>query len=71
MKIVLRKDIFACFFSIHNTISLSCHEQVCLSGLNILVHDMINLLYLSLLLETEIFDRCIITFLCKWLKIAL
>ena len=58
------KDIFACLFSIHNTISLSCHEQVCLSGLqsftfpddgrsisrnvahlNILVHDMINLLY--------------------------
>ena len=29
-------------------ISLSCHEQVCLSlraHLNILVHDMINLLY--------------------------
>ena len=25
----------------YNTISLSCHEQVC----NILVHDMINLLY--------------------------
>ena len=39
---VLHKDIFACLFSIHNTISLSCHEQVCL---NILVHDMINLLY--------------------------
>ena len=32
----------------HYTISLSCHEQVCLSELahlNILVHDMINLLY--------------------------
>ena len=27
------KDIFACLFSIYNTISLSCHEQVCLSGL--------------------------------------
>ena len=27
------KDIFACLFSIHNTINLSCHEQVCLSGL--------------------------------------
>ena len=26
------KDIFACLFSIHNIISLSCHEQVCLSG---------------------------------------
>ena len=61
--IVIHKDIFACLFSIHNTVSLSCHEQVCLSGLrferyfshhrasrnvahlNILVHDMINLLY--------------------------
>ena len=30
---ILHKDIFACLFSIHNTISLSCHEQVCLSGL--------------------------------------
>ena len=36
------KDIFACLFSIHNIISLSCHEQVCLQ---VLVHDMINLLY--------------------------
>ena len=33
MTKVIRKDIFACQFSIHNTISLSCHEQVCLSGL--------------------------------------
>ena len=66
----IHKDIFACLSSIHNIISLSCHEQVCLSGLrferyfshhhlpddgrsisrnvahlNILVHDMINLLY--------------------------
>ena len=29
----IHKDIFACLFSIDNTISLSCHEQVCLSGL--------------------------------------
>ena len=29
----MHKDIFACLFSIHNIISLSCHEQVCLSGL--------------------------------------
>ena len=64
------KNIFACPFSIHNTISLSCHEQVCLSGLrfemgdypddgrsisqnvahlNILVHDMKNLLYYNIL----------------------
>ena len=34
----IHKDIFACLFSIHNIISLSCHEQV-------LVHGMINLLY--------------------------
>ena len=27
------KNIFACLFSIRNTISLSCHEKVCLSGL--------------------------------------
>ena len=24
------KNIFACLFSVHNAISLSCHEQVCL-----------------------------------------
>ena len=31
---IIHKDIFACLFSIHNIIiSLSCHEQVCLSGL--------------------------------------
>ena len=29
----IRKNIFACLFSIHNTISLSCHDQVCLSKL--------------------------------------
>ena len=27
------KNIFACLFSIQNTISFSGHEQVCLSGL--------------------------------------
>ena len=32
-KRAIHKDIFACLFSIHNIISLSCHEQVCLSGL--------------------------------------
>ena len=32
-KYLLRKNIFACLFSIHNTISLSRHEQVCLSRL--------------------------------------
>ena len=30
----LCKNIFACLFSIHNTISLSRHAQVCLSGLH-------------------------------------
>ena len=55
-KCDIRKNIFACLFSIHKTINLSRHEQVCLSGyvsrdtspiahLNILVHDVINLLY--------------------------
>ena len=62
------KNIFAYLFSVHNAISLSCHEQVCLmrlrferyfshhrpnkrsfsrnvASLNILVHDVINLLY--------------------------
>ena len=29
----LRKNIFACLFSVHNTISLSSHEQVCLTRL--------------------------------------
>ena len=29
----MRKNIFACLFSIHNTISLSRDEQVCLSRL--------------------------------------
>ena len=32
-EVNIHKDIFACLFSIHNIISLSCHEQVCLSGL--------------------------------------
>ena len=53
----IRKNIFACLFSIHNTISLSRREQVILSGLrferyfshqthlNLLAHDVINLLY--------------------------
>ena len=31
--ITIHKDIFACLFSIHNTITLSCHEQVCLRRL--------------------------------------
>ena len=34
-KVDIRKNIFACLFSVHNTISLSCHEQVCLIRLSI------------------------------------
>ena len=30
MLLDIHKDIFACLFSIHNIISLSCHEQVSL-----------------------------------------
>ena len=46
----IHKNIYACLFSVHNTISLSGHEQVWsisrnVAQLNILVHDMINLLY--------------------------
>ena len=33
MRFDIRKNIFACLFSVHNTASLSCHKQVCLSGL--------------------------------------
>ena len=29
----IRKNIFACLFSVHNTISFSRHEQVCLMRL--------------------------------------
>ena len=32
-KYALRKNHFACLFSVHNKVSLSCHEQVCLLGL--------------------------------------
>ena len=28
-KFIIRKNIFACLFSVHNIISLSRHEQVC------------------------------------------
>ena len=39
----MRKNIFACLFSVHNTISL--HVMNKYVSLNILVHDVINLLY--------------------------
>ena len=41
MRFDIRKNIFACLFNIHNTISLSCHEQVCLSSINI-IKDYVN-----------------------------
>ena len=30
----VRKNIFACLFSVHNIISLSCHERVCVMRLS-------------------------------------
>ena len=33
-KLSMRKNIFACLFSVHNTICLSCHEQVCLMSVH-------------------------------------
>ena len=75
--IYIRKNIFACLFSVHNTISLSRHEQVCLmrlrferyfshhrpddgrsisrnvASLNILVHDVINLLYYNFIYNLQ------------------
>ena len=48
----------------YNSENTSDANGVHLEG-NVLFH------YLSLLLETEIFDRCIITFFHKWLKTVL
>ena len=42
----LRKNIFACLFSVHNRISLSRANS---KYINILVHGMMNLLYYKLL----------------------
>ena len=52
LSYVIHKDIFACLFSIHNAIALSCHEQVCLNGLHeqVCLNDMINLLYYHMFL---------------------
>ena len=33
LKTNICKSIYACLFSVHNTISLSRHEQICLSRL--------------------------------------
>ena len=71
----MRKNIFASLFSVHKTISLSRHEQVCLSGLRfgryfshhreahlkILVHGVINLLY-----NTQICVRTLIGVFDIW-----
>ena len=32
-RVFLHKNVYACLISIHNTVSLSRHEQVCLSRL--------------------------------------
>ena len=55
----IRKNIFTCLFSDNNTISLSCHEQVYMfnTSLNILVHDVINLLYKERCMFREIEDK--------------
>ena len=50
----IHKDIFACLFSIHNIISLSCHEQVSLSGLRLIEHiplSQIKMTYTKKMLE--------------------
>ena len=41
----IRKNISACLFNVHNTPSLSRHEQVRLMSLNILAYDVINLVH--------------------------
>ena len=40
----IRKNIFACLFSVHYTISLSRHEQVCLNGKAMIVYLMVGLI---------------------------
>ena len=50
----LHKDIFACLVSIHNIISLSCHEQVCLSGLSVSCHEQVCLSLLNINCEAEL-----------------
>ena len=45
----IHKDIFACLFSIHNIISLSCHEQVCLISLS--WHDKLIIIFFIVYLK--------------------
>ena len=52
---ITRKNIFACLFSVHNTISLSRHEQVCLMRLRFLQRLLINEALMRLLLMRLLF----------------
>ena len=38
----VRKNIFACLFSVHNTISLSRHEQVCLMRQAVIISNSLK-----------------------------
>ena len=49
----IRKNIFAFLFSIHNTISLSCHEQVFLYGVRFEGHFSHHRVYYSILWNQE------------------
>ena len=49
--ITIRKDIFACLFSVHNIITLLRHERV--------KHYMINLLYYVISTSNQMFGRAI------------
>ena len=41
-KYFIRKNIFACLFSVHNTITLSRHEQVCLMRLRFIIYNFFH-----------------------------
>ena len=54
----IRKNIFTCVFSIHNTIRLTCHEQVCLRRLRFFIfHIYIYIyiyIYISYIIHSQI-----------------
>ena len=56
-KIPIRKNIFTCLFSVHDTISLSSHEQVCLIRLRF-ERYFSHYQYLS--------KRSLIKYTCSW-----
>ena len=53
----IHKDIFACLFSIHNIISLSCHEQVSLTVENELKEQKAGFLDTLNLLVNDVYSR--------------